>query len=537
MLRFNPTTDAWLLYAREPKLQTLAREIGMDQSMPASQKAGHPVYYCHSEYAALPCWDVADDDARDRLFMRHLEYEASGATNGARPHACPADREFMPLQDAAISYVLNRQNAVVGDEVGVGKTPTAIGVANEMQAERVLVVCPAGIRLQWQREVRDWSTLKRCHTYPIVKSADGVSPYANFTFVSYDLLRNEQIFRSLMALRFDLLVADEIHYAKEADAQRSVRLFGDMRGDKPGLASRCERILGLTGTFLPNRPRECYLAARHLCWDALDWMSEDAFQFRFNPSMKGVSPSGKSYSIEKRGRLPELRARLRCNLLVRRTKRDPEVRRQLAVSLPKYELTYMEPNGAIKKALKAESLLKINPEDLDGIDAETWGHIATVRREMGIAKAPRVVEHARMLLDSGLEKVAIFYHHRDVGAFLADKLAGGVRVQGGMAPHHKQRVVDQFIADPKAKVFVGQMDASGVGVDGLQKVCRWVLLPEPSWTPGTNEQVVGRVGARRGQTRDVWVQILVAPGSLDERVLGAALRKLHVTHHTLDGGG
>ena len=536
MLRYNPVSGAWLLYTRTPALEQAAREIGLDKSIPATARAGHAVYFTHDEYAALPFFGVADDDARDRLFVRHLEYENSRATNGVRPQTCPADRAFMPLQDAAIVYALSRPHCVVGDEVGIGKTITAIGIANEMQAERVLVVCPASVRLQWEREVRDWSTLRALKTHAILTAQKGINPYANFTFVSYDLLRNDAVFRGLMAQRFDLLVPDEIHYAKEVSAKRSVRLFGDLSGGRPGLADRAGKIVGLTGTFLPNRPRECYMAARALCWEAIDWLSEDAFRFRYNPSMRGVSAQGKTYVREERGRLPELRARLRCNFLVRRTKRDPEVQRQLAVTLPKYELTYLEPTGAIKRALKAESLLKIDPEKLEGIDAESWGHIATVRREMGVAKAPRVVEHAQTLLNSGLDKVAIFYHHREVGAYLAEKLTGGVMVRGGLTALQKQRIVDRFVADPRERVFLGQMQACGVGIDGLQKVCRWVLLPEPSWTPGDNEQVIGRVGARKGQTRDVWAQLLVVEGSLDDRILGASLRKLRITHSALDGG-
>lgn len=54
----------------------------MLQSIPATAREGHPVYFTHDEYAALSCWDVADADARGRLFVRRLEYEASYATDG-----------------------------------------------------------------------------------------------------------------------------------------------------------------------------------------------------------------------------------------------------------------------------------------------------------------------------------------------------------------------------------------------------------------------------------------------------------------------
>lgn len=541
MLRYNAQTAAWVLDATSAALVARAKAIGMDQSAPATLHKGHPVYFTREPYAALDLWDVADAGARQPLTKLQTVFTNSYETQHRGFHyPCPSDREFMPLQDAAIAYALEHPHVVIGDEVGVGKTPTAIGIANEMQAKRVLVVCPANVRIQWAREVRGWSTIKNIRAnphwaYTIQKSKDTVSPWAPYTIISYDLIRNDEVFRRLMEMRFDLLVADEIHYCKEVSAQRSVRLFGDLKGDRPGLASRCAKVLGLTGTFLPNRPKEAYLTGRHLCWDAFDWISQDAFEHRFNPSCRRTTEEGKTFRIEKRGRLPELRARMRCNFLVRRTKRDPEVLRQLAVSLPAYELIRVEPNGAIREALKAESLLDIDLSKLEELDFSERGHIATVRRQMGIAKVPRIIQHAQMLRAGGMDKLVIFAYHREVIHALARGLNTSAVIIGGMGPVAKQAVVDRFIADHRCHILVGQMQAAGTGTDGLQKVCNWMLLPEPSWSPGDNEQIAGRIGARRGQTRDVTIQILVAPGSLDERILGAALEKLHITTDTLDG--
>jgi hypothetical protein len=53
------------------------------------------------------------------------------------------------------------------------------------------------------------------------------------------------------------------------------------------LAERSSRILALTGTPLPNRPREAYTLARGLCWDAIDWMSEDRFTTASTPASSG----------------------------------------------------------------------------------------------------------------------------------------------------------------------------------------------------------------------------------------------------------
>ncbi len=541
VMHYDEETRAFYVLARTDELRAWAKETGLDRSVPASQREGCDVFLTHEPYAALPFYDCGSVKARDILFPLHLEYEASMALDCSYQPPAPPDMEFMPFQRAGILYALDRKHCLIGDQPGLGKTMEAIGLANAVGAERVLVVCPASVRRQWRREIALWSTIRRQQTYLIEKSSDGVSPFANYTVVSYDLARSQEVHNALMALEYDLLVLDEAHYLKTTDARRTRATFGGLRrfrneadegretnefGYRGSLAERSARVLGLTGTPLPNRPRECYNLFRHLAWDAIDWQSEDAFQHRYNPSFRW--PSGRIE--ERRGRLPELRARLRCNLMVRRLKRD------VLTQLPdkRYELAYVEPNGAIRKVLRAESLLDIDPDRLDEIDAKVWGQISTVRREMGVAKVPRVIEHIRMLLDGGLEKVFVAVHHREVAALMQTAFPGAAVIVGSTTPVQRERAKERFVEDPDCRVLLGQLQAAGTGIDGLQAACSHVVFAEASWTPGENEQFIDRLH-RIGQDYSVLAQFLVAPGSLDERILGRAIEKLHTIHHTLDG--
>src|SRR3546814_20046089 len=90
-----------------------------------------------------------------------------------------------------------------------------------------------------------------------------------------------------------------------------------------GLDRRAKRIVSLTGTPLPNRPREAYTLARGLNWESIDYLSQDAFMYRYNPSMQKAirdrhTGQEKLINIEDKGRLPELNARLRCNFKIGR---------------------------------------------------------------------------------------------------------------------------------------------------------------------------------------------------------------------------
>lgn len=516
-------------------------------AMQAPKWVPQPAVVTRSEYAALPFWGDADGQAQAALASIRDEYNSSLALSGGGVYRCPLDHEYLPFQRAGLAYALQRKNTLIGDEMGLGKTIEAIGFANEIGARRVLVVCPASVRLHWRDMVAGtpdnpaWSVIPRVRVYPVMKSSDGVDPFANYVVISYNLLSSPGIQEALLKLHWDLLILDEVHYLKSVGALRTRATFGGLRTHGTGsIAEASERILALSGTPLPNRARECYAVTRHLCWDAIDWMSEDAFKRRYNPSRRvqrlvpdpaGGPPIIRTSVDERSGHLPELRTRLRCNLMVRRLMSN------VMPQLPerRYELTYIEPNGAIRKALKAESLLGIDPEHLENVDPDVWGHVSTIRYEMGMAKVPRAIEFVKMLLTSE-EKLFVLFHHRQVGLMLEEALAAynPVLLIGGLGATKVHVRKEQFIRDPRHRVLLGQLEVAGTGLDGLQKVCRIATFVEASWTPKDNEQALYRL-RRHGQTRGVLGQFLVAEGGWDEKILLKNHVKSVNIFTTLDG--
>lgn len=536
-LTFNPKTRAFVLTSDD---EERAQAVGLTLSTSVRGPAGQKVWYTADKqqnpefnpYAALSFWDVADEKAREILASMKADYDASWAVDCATDFPVPKGLEYMPYQKAGIDYGIKHTHVLVGDEPGLGKTIQAIGIANATEAQRVLIVCPASIRLGWQREIKKWSMLRRVSTYPIAKSSDGVSPYANYVIISYDLARTEAIHEALCDSRWDLIVLDEGHYLKTVDAQRTRAMFGGGTGrfKTDYLEQHAKKIIALTGTPLPNRPRECFTLAKGLCHEAIDWAGYEQFTYRFNPSGKAKN----GHNIEKKGRLPELHARLRCNFMVRRLKAD------VLQDLPdkRYEFTYVEPNGAIREVLAKEKLIEFDPELLMNPDFKIDGAVATVRREMGEAMVPRVLDHVSYLLDIvELPKLVMFSHHRSVMDELIESLHsyGIVMIRGGMTDNKKQFSVDTFVADPDTRIFLGQLDTME-GIDGLQGVADHAVFTEPAWTPGRNEQCVDRLH-RIGQHNNVVAQFLLAEGSFNERVLNAVLVKAQGIYATLDEKG
>lgn len=541
-LDYNPTNGTFFL--RVPRDCPLTPSIvqtehGLDMSLTASTPR-EAVLFTREPYAAVAFYEYATERCKAQLLELQGRIDDSWRQDSRAHIACPPDEELWPFQKAGVEYAMNHQHTLIADEPGLGKTSQAICLANEMQAERILVICPASIRLQWAKNIRRWSTMDFGFiVYPILHGRHGVHPTAQWTIVSYDLARTETIGRALARGEYDLLVLDEAHYLKENTALRTRAVFGG--GDDPkfeALATRSQRILALTGTPLPNRPREAYTMARGMCFDAIDWMSEDKFKERFNPSRRvdftDSTGEERTRIDERTGRHHELQARLRGNFMVRRNKRGPRgVMTQL--KMPEYDLIYMEETAAVKSALKAERMLDIDPDQLEGVDMATLGSIATVRRVMGEAMAPQVAEYVDLLFEGGEEKLLLFGHHHSVLDYWQRHLEkwGITRIDGRLNGAQKQARVDDWIKDPTKRLMIGNTISMGTGTDGLQEVCNHCVFGEPDWVNGVNQQGVDRLD-RGGQGGAVQADFCVVAGGFAEKVLGGALRKGQTTHKALD---
>jgi SWI/SNF-related matrix-associated actin-dependent regulator of chromatin subfamily A-like protein 1 len=163
------------------------------------------------------------------------------------------------------------------------------------------------------------------------------------------------------------------------------------------------------------------------------------------------------------------------------------------------------------------------------------GAISTVRRQMGEAMAPAVLAHLLMLMDGGVEKLVVFAHHHSV----LDHFEKGLqryqplRIDGSVSAKGKFTKVEQFRFDPRKQVILGQLQSVGTGTDGLQDVATHCVFAEASWVNAENEQGVDRLH-RMGQKGSVLAQIMVAPGSISERIIGRAIAKGRVTQKVLD---
>ncbi|KKK84396.1 hypothetical protein LCGC14_2783760, partial [marine sediment metagenome] len=368
-------------------------------------------------------------------------------------------------QLAGVEYHLARDHALFGDAPGLGKTAETILLGNSIEARRTLVVCPASLRLKWEREIWTWSTTPNVSTYPVLKSRDGVSLEADYVIVSYALLRNPSIFAALMSVRWDHLIGDEAHHFKEPKGNLTVKSIcgGTVKGVyRPGLAQVADRVTLASGSIMPNQPIESYNMIRLLNWDAIDRASLADFRDYYYEFGEGFV-MGRTFDEQRQvwvrkphwsdqvrnvpRNLDDLQHRLRKHVMVRRLKE------QVLHELPskQWNLFPLEATADVRRALKhegwerAEKLYEMDPDEFHGA-APIDGAVSTARRLLGEAKAPQVAVYVRELLEGGAEKMVVSAWHLSVLAYLKEQLKdlGLVYMDGSTPAIRKQRVVDLF---------------------------------------------------------------------------------------------
>lgn len=509
------------------------RGVVMSTAASSREKA---VLFAVNPYALA---DLANDDCPGLAPFKRM-IDLSRALDGKGTKRLPPGKELWDYQKATLDYLLKRRGGINGDQPGLGKTPTSIAYCNEVEAQRVLVIVPASVRLQWGEVIRAWSTIPNVKASVMLKVKDGIHPTAHYQVLSYDAARNPAIIRAISKYNWDVLICDEAHKMKNIDALTTRAILGNGRGEyvhgehkMKAISQYCRDHIALTGTLLLNRPSECFVLFRHFDWESIDFMSEDDFKDKYNKQADMVTIEGKRFKLESTSLELELQNRLRVNIMARHEKKD--VLRFMKP--PRYGLVKIsESGGAIKAALDAEGMLDIDIEDIQTTkDFEILGHIAAVRRQMGIALAPHIADYAREFLDGSEEKLTIFGWHLEVLDIFEEELSryGTVRVDGRKSPNARQKAVDDFVGKSNVRVFLGNIQAAGTGLDGLQKVCSRCYLAEPDWVPAQNEQAVSRLD-RIGQENLVSAELFVAPGSISEKILVKALEKMNVIHRVLD---
>lgn len=466
-------------------------------------------WYSHDDYQAHTIIEYADQSALNRLEPLSSWIQASHSKGYDIDIPAPGGLEYKRFQKAGIWYAKDLRSCLIADEMGLGKTVQALGVANLNFRERLLIICPASLRLNWYIEVKKW--LMSFCPVEVYNSGVYAKNIQSTVITSYELaVRN---YSGLIKRDFDLVIIDESHYVKTIGTKRSIAVLGD--NNTKGLISIGKQTLLLSGTPMPNWPNEIYQVAARCAPQVLNWMTYQSFLDRYCHWFVG----DRGIVVTRTKNESELGARLRGGFMVRREKAD------VLKDLPpkSYKLIVFPANKQTKRIIQREKQFSsVEIEKLSSLEFDT--NLATLRKEMALAKVPLSVKYINELFSAGIKKLLVFGYHIESNKALFEDLRmyNPVLVIGGTSLTKVQSNVHQFQNDPNCGVFIGQFTAAGIGHN--LTAAQDVYLHESSWSFAEDDQMVDRAH-RIGQLGNVVVHLPVVEGSLDSKILSKSLFK------------
>jgi len=439
---------------------------------------------------------------------------------------------------------------LIADDVGLGKTVQAgviIAELLERQPEgHALVVCPAGLRSQWQEELQSRFGLAATllDTAGLAQVAADFDATANpwsacrLIITSIDFIKRPEVMLAVEGMVWDVVVFDEAHNL----ATRSDRAMA-----AGGLAWRARTLVLLSAT--PHSGDDA--AFTRLCSLGDSAGRFPLVLFRRTRADAGMPVNRRTRWLEVRPTAAEGRmqaalldyartvwsaastadaARLAMTVLLRRASSSPtslarSLERRLAsiADSPASSLDQLGLPFADPAASDEEPMLTISPAGLADVEEERrrLDHVLSLAR-LATAGESKIAAIVRWL-SRVHEPVLIFTEYRDTLTHLHEALSRTglpddaiVVLHGGMTRAERQAVESSFVRGP-ARVLLAT-DAASEGLN-LHQRCRCVINLEIPWSPVRLEQRIGRVD-RIGQTRPVHALNLVARGSHEITIVG-----------------
>ncbi|CAB4266292.1 unnamed protein product [Prunus armeniaca] len=442
------------------------------------------------------------------------------------------ESKLLPFQREGVRFILQHGGrALLADEMGLGKTLQAIAVASCVRDSwPVLILTPSSLRLQWASMIQQWMNIPSSDIL-VVLSQCGGSNRSGFTVVSsntkgtihldglfniisYDVVPKLQ--NLLMASEFKVVIADESHFLKNAQAKRTTASLPVIK--------KAQYAILLSGTPALSRPIELF--------KQLEALYPDVYKVFTNMGTFGLYQGASNHE--------ELHNLMKATVMIRRLKNDvlselPVKRRQqlfdfLAVA-PYSFTSFMCHLEVVKAKIKACQ----TKEEVDSLKFAEKNLINKIYTDSAEAKIPAVLDYLGTVIEAGC-KFLVFAHHQSmidsIYQFLLKKKVGCIRIDGSIPTVSRQAYVTEFQEKDSVKAAVLSIKAGGVGL--TLTAASTVIFAELSWTPGDLIQAEDRAH-RIGQVSSVNIYYLLANDTVDDIIWDVVQSKLENLGQMLDG--
>lgn len=408
----------------------------------------------------------------------------------------------VPLRDYQVQSVdlLNRsKRMILGDDLGLGKTASAIGGFKLEGSLPALVVTLSHLPEQWKKEIQRFTPGLNVHIISKMKEYDTEkNGKPDVYIISYHKL---SAWENFLSKRISYTIFDECQELRSWKYNSSPKKYKSAKK----IADNSKYVIGLSGTPIYNYGGEFYSVMNAIRPGLFGSWREFYETWATGPwdYAKLKDPKAFGSFIRNRG------------TYLRRTRQ--EVKRELP-KLQRIPHT-IEVDESVFSSVQdscselAKLILSDAPLEKGKKMQLSQEFSSQLRQATGVAKVSYVAEFVKMILSSE-QKVVVYAWHRAVYDILLKKLKDykPVLYTGSESVSEKEKSKEKFVNGDSRVMLISIR--SGAGLDGLQKICRTVILAELDWSPGAIEQAIGRVD-RDGQKDPVTAYYLLADSGID----------------------
>ena len=415
-------------------------------------------------------------------------------------------------QKIAIEKLAGSKRFILADDMGLGKTTSTIIAALETGSKKVLIVCPASLKINWQREIENYSDR------PVfIAEGKKFSTEHDFVIINYDILKNfhdsdpkKKDESLLLQSGFDLVILDEAHMISNVQAQRTKIINS--------FAKKVDKVWLLTGTPMTSRPMNYYNLLNLIESPvAQNWK---AYAIRYCQGFQFTAGKRKVWNVMGASNLEELRDRTSKQIL-RRLKEE-------VLDLPDKIITpvYLRLKSKEYEDLMGEyyDWYDKNPDESSSLTVQ-FSKLMKVRKVIANEKTKQTIEFVENILEQG-KKVIIFTNFTDTLQTIYQHFGKqSVYLDGSCSNAVRQQAVDSFQNDDKTRVFVGNLKAAGVGL--TLTAAEVVIMNDLSFVPAEHAQAEDRA-YRYGQKSNVLVYYPLFENTIEGAIYDILNRKKQI---------
>ena len=456
-------------------------------------------------------------DVLERLLAAHRSaadaVRRSRATEGEpiADTAAVLGGEPAPFQWAAVRYALDARGTFLADEQGLGKTVEALTAIEADGAFPAVVVCPASMKLGWERETQRWLPHR---SVTVVHGRGAVPREAEITIVNYEVVAAHH--HALTRKRPRALVVDESHYCKNPQAKRTQAVRRMAAAVAPGGLR-----LALSGTPVLNHAEELIA------------------QLRIIGRMEEFG-SGASFARQFRGQVSEERLHwhMRRTCFVRRLKSEvlPQLPPKRQVVIPvalTNESEYRLAERDVIEWLRSQplDLSELNARIAATLRAQRLAQLGTLQRLAARGKLAAALAWIEDFLASD-EPLVVFARHVEVQRAVLARFPRAAHLLGEDSLERREAAIGAFQQPdgPQLIVCATRVAAQGITLTRASNVA----FLELEWTPAMHDQAEDRCH-RIGQRDAVTAWYLLAAGTIDETMARLIQSKRAVVAAVTDG--